>query len=100
MRGVERINIAAGGSRLRLGPAIDRRDDLNLGESKTAVNEPSDWIVYLDYGAIDYFLVDGNAVVVDANMTTGANAEWLKRYAFRREFNDHVAERLIDFVRR
>ena len=53
----------------------------------------------LDYGAIDYFLVDGDAVVVDVNMTSGASAEWLKRNAFRREFNDRVVARLIDFVR-
>ncbi|MGX5841734.1 hypothetical protein ACWGTI_13515 [Mesorhizobium sp. ArgA1] len=53
----------------------------------------------LNFGAIDYFIVDGKGVVVDANKTVGSNPEWLKKNRFRREFNDRMAEALIAFVR-
>jgi len=84
-------------------------DDVFCSGKKIIINEVADSpipdAVYavrrhlkLDYGAIDYFLVDGEAIVVDANIAVGANAEWLKRFAFRREFHDRIADRLIDFV--
>jgi hypothetical protein len=52
----------------------------------------------LDYGSIDYFIVDGSAVVVDANRTYGSNPDWSRRYHFRREYTDRVAARLIKFA--
>ncbi|WP_156937877.1 hypothetical protein [Mesorhizobium sp. LNHC221B00] len=53
----------------------------------------------LDFGAIDYFIVDGKGIVVDANKTVGSNPEWLKKNRFRQEFNDRMVEALIEFVR-
>lgn len=40
----------------------------------------------LDFGAIDYFMVDGKAIVVDANKTVGTSAQWWQRYAFLRDY--------------
>jgi hypothetical protein len=53
----------------------------------------------LDYGAIDYFIVEGRGVVVDANKTMGSSAAWMEQYQFRRDFNMQMANALIDFVR-
>ena len=53
----------------------------------------------LDFGAIDYFIVDGRAVVVDANKTVGSSAEWMKRNAFRQQFDIRMAEALIGFAK-
>lgn len=53
----------------------------------------------LDFGAIDYFIVDGNGIVVDANKTVGSNPDWLKQNRFRQEFNDRMGAALMKFVR-
>lgn len=53
----------------------------------------------LDFGAIDYFIVDGKGIVVDANKTVGSNPDWLKQNRFRQEFNDRMGAALIRFVR-
>ena len=53
----------------------------------------------LDFGAIDYFVVDGKGIVVDANKTVGSNPNWLKRNLFRQEFDQRMAEALIAFIR-
>jgi len=53
----------------------------------------------LDFGAIDYFVVDGKGIVVDANKTVGSNPNWLKRNLFRQEFDHRMAEALIAFIR-
>jgi hypothetical protein len=53
----------------------------------------------LDFGAIDYFVVDGKGIVVDANKTVGSNPNWLKRNLFRQEFDQRMAEVLIAFIR-
>jgi len=53
----------------------------------------------LDFGAIDYFIIDGKGIVVDANKTAGSNPIWLKKNRFRQDFNDRMAAALIRFVR-
>ena len=55
--------------------------------------------LHLDFGAIDYFIVDGRGIAVDANKTVGSNPDWLKKNRFRQEFNDRMAAALIQFVR-
>jgi hypothetical protein len=55
--------------------------------------------LHLDFGAIDYFIVDGKGVVVDANKTVGSNPNWLKKNRFRQEFNDRMSAALFEFVR-
>lgn len=55
--------------------------------------------LHLDFGAIDYFIVGGKGIVIDANKTVGSNPAWLKTYPFRREFNDRMGEALVQFVR-
>ncbi|RWE47998.1 hypothetical protein [Mesorhizobium sp.] len=55
--------------------------------------------LHLDFGAIDYFIVDGKGIVVDANKTPGSNPEWLKKNRFRQEFDDRMVEALTGFVR-
>ncbi|WP_027062285.1 hypothetical protein [Mesorhizobium loti] len=55
--------------------------------------------LHLDFGAIDYFIVDGKGIIVDANKTVGSNPEWLKKNRFRQEFDDRMAAALIEFVR-
>jgi hypothetical protein len=52
----------------------------------------------LDYGSIDYFVVDGRAVVVDANKTYSSNPDWARRFPFRKAYSDRLAARLIEFA--
>lgn len=84
-------------------------DDVLCSSKKILSNEVADGPVpdavhavrrrlKLDYGAIDYFVVGDNAVVVDANIAFGANAKWVNRFAFRRDFHERILARLIDFV--
>jgi hypothetical protein len=95
-----------------IGAEINMRqvyDDLLCAGSKILSNEVGGAVppevlavrqrLNLDFGAIDYFIVDGKGVVVDANKTVGSNPEWLKKNRFRQEFNDRMAEALIAFVR-
>lgn len=95
-----------------LGAEINMRqvyDDVLCAGSKILSNEVGGAVppevlavrqrLNLDFGAIDYFIVDGKGVVVDANKTVGSNPEWLKKNRFRQEFNDRMAEALIAFVR-
>jgi hypothetical protein len=53
----------------------------------------------LDYGSIDYFVVDGRAVVIDANKTYSSNPDWAQRFPFRQAYSEAVAARLIAFAR-
>ena len=53
----------------------------------------------IDFGSIDYFVVDGTALVVDANKTYTANPAWSRRFAFRQAFSDQIAEKLVEFAR-
>ncbi|MFO1183746.1 MAG: hypothetical protein U1E56_03025 [Bauldia sp.] len=40
----------------------------------------------VDFGAIDYFIVDGVATVVDVNKTVGTSQAWWQRYPFMRAY--------------
>ena len=53
----------------------------------------------LDFGAIDYFMVDHEAVVIDANKTVVTTPSWLARYPFVARHVTQATDRLIDFVR-
>jgi hypothetical protein len=85
-------------------------DDVLCTGAKLIGNEPADLPVpeavtairrrlSLDYGSIDYFVVDGRAVVVDANKTYSSNPDWARRFPFRRAYSERVAARLIAFAR-
>ncbi|MER9724843.1 MULTISPECIES: hypothetical protein [unclassified Mesorhizobium] len=95
-----------------LGAEVNMRqvyDDVLCAGSKILSNEVGGAVppevlavrqrLNLDFGAIDYFIVDSKGIVVDANKTVGSNPEWLKKNRFRQEFNDRMAEELIAFVR-
>ncbi|TPM35662.1 hypothetical protein [Mesorhizobium sp. B2-3-4] len=83
-------------------------DDILCAGSKIVSNEvggavPPEVIdvrnqLHLDFGAIDYFIVGGKGVVIDANKTPGSNPEWLKKNRFRQEFDDRMIQALIKFV--
>lgn len=53
----------------------------------------------LDFGAIDYFVVDGCAVVIDANKTVGISPSWVARFTPVARHLDLATDRLIEFVR-
>jgi hypothetical protein len=53
----------------------------------------------LDFGAIDYFVVDGHAVVVDANKTVGISPSWVARFAPLARHLDLATDRLVQFLR-
>jgi hypothetical protein len=53
----------------------------------------------LDFGAIDYFIVDGRAVVIDANKTVGISPSWVARFTPLARHLDRATDRLIEFVR-
>lgn len=55
--------------------------------------------LHLDYGAIDFFMIDGRAYVVDANKTTTVNDHFIQTYPFVARLMDRLAEDLIAFVR-
>lgn len=52
----------------------------------------------LDYGSIDYFMVDGEAWVVDANKTTTCTASWVAAHPPLRSYLAAVAQRLERFA--
>lgn len=52
----------------------------------------------LDFGAIDYFMVDGEAVVIDANKTVSTALAWMARYECVREYVDRLERTLISFA--
>lgn len=54
----------------------------------------------LDYGAIDYFLVDGEAVPIDANKTVTASEPWVKKWPSAARYVAEATDRLIEFARR
>jgi hypothetical protein len=53
----------------------------------------------LDYGAIDYFMVDGAAIVVDANKTVCTTPAWVTQYESVADYIDRLAATLIAFAR-
>jgi len=54
----------------------------------------------LDYGAIDYFMVDGEAIPIDANKTVTETASWVANVPSIARHMDELTDRLIEFVRR
>ena len=55
-------------------------------------------MLHLDYGAIDYFVADGEAFVVDANKTVGIPRAWIPRFAFVNRHLDQATDRLLSFA--
>lgn len=53
----------------------------------------------LDYGAIDYFMVDDDAFAIDANKTVTMTDSWIARFPSIARHAEEVTERLVAFVR-
>jgi hypothetical protein len=53
----------------------------------------------LDFGSMDYFMVDDEAVVVDANKTTTCTEGWLCTFPAVERYIEEVGARLIEVVR-
>lgn len=53
----------------------------------------------LDFGSIDYFMVDGEAWPVDANKTTTFTRAWTDQHPEVARFLDAVAQRLVAYAR-
>ena len=56
--------------------------------------------LHLDSGAIDYFMVGGEALVIDANKTVTLTEEWVRDFPAVSRYVELATERLIEFVRR
>jgi hypothetical protein len=54
----------------------------------------------IDFGAIDYFVVDGEVTVIDANKTVTTAQAWMMRYDFVGDYIDRLTQTLVDFVER
>ena len=55
--------------------------------------------LHLDFGSIDYFLVAGEPVVVDANKTTTCTEDWVSRFPAVSRYLRDVGGRLVEVVR-
>lgn len=55
--------------------------------------------LHLDYGAIDYFVVGGDAFVIDANKTLTETPFWMTEVRPMIRYVESAGERLIDFAR-
>jgi len=53
----------------------------------------------LDFGSIDYFEVDGQAIVVDANKTTTCTDDWLQQYPAVSKYIRNVGLRLVELIK-
>jgi len=53
----------------------------------------------LDYGAIEYFVVDGDCCVIDANKTMTQPDAWIERFPASGRFIDDITLRLVEFVK-
>jgi hypothetical protein len=53
----------------------------------------------LDFGSIDYFVVDDEAIVVDVNKTTACTEDWVSRYPAVSKYLRDVGARLVEVVR-
>ena len=53
----------------------------------------------LDFGSVDYFVVDGEAVVVDVNKTTACTEDWLRMFPPVERYLDQVGARLVEVAR-
>lgn len=54
----------------------------------------------LDYGAIDYFMVDGEAFPIDANKTVTTTDSWVATWPAVARHVEEVTDRLVEFARR
>jgi hypothetical protein len=54
----------------------------------------------LDFGSIDFFLVDDRATVIDVNKTTTFTPQWIETHLELRNYLDALATRLGSFVTR
>lgn len=54
--------------------------------------------LHLDFGAIDYFVMDDDGFVIDANKTVTMTDSWIARFPAIARHADDVTARLIDFV--
>lgn len=70
----------------------------HAGEAPEAVQEVRRRLG-LDFGAIDYFVVGDEAIVIDANKTVTATQEWIDEYPFIKRYFEDVADRFVAFVR-
>jgi hypothetical protein len=52
----------------------------------------------LDFGAIDYFIVDGEVTIIDANKTVTTARAWMTRYGFVRDYINRLTRTLVNFV--
>ena len=52
----------------------------------------------LDFGSIDFFVVDGRVTVIDVNKTTTCTPQWLEAHRELRTYLDALATRLRSFV--
>ena len=55
--------------------------------------------LHLDFGSIDYFVVDDEAVAVDANKTTTYTEDWVDSYPAVSKYLRDVGARLVEVVR-
>jgi len=53
----------------------------------------------LDYGSVDYFVMDGEAFVIDVNKTTTVTPAWIEAHPQLRGYLQAVTERLVRFAR-
>jgi hypothetical protein len=56
--------------------------------------------LHLDFGSIDYFVIDDEVVVVDANKTTTCTEDWIGRYPAVSQYLREVGARLVEVVRK
>lgn len=54
--------------------------------------------LHLEYGAIDYFIVDGECFVIDANKTVGMSEDWIADFPAAAKFVEDITSRLVDWV--
>ncbi len=53
----------------------------------------------LDFGSVDYFIVDGEVFVIDVNKTTTVTPAWIEAHPPLQEYIRVVTERLVQFAR-
>lgn len=53
----------------------------------------------LDFGAIDYFMVDGVAIPIDANKTVTTTESWMAKWPSVARHVSDVTDRLVEFAR-
>jgi hypothetical protein len=55
--------------------------------------------LHLDYGAIDYFMVGGEAIPIDANKTMTETASWVANVPAVARHMAELTDRLVEFAR-